>query len=438
MQTFAAPKPSLSKAGDALENEADRIARQAVRHGLSAASDPYRTMTAARAEHAETRALHEGGRPLSPPQRAFFEPRFGHDFSSVRIHADERAAASAQRLHARAYTTSESIVFGSGAFEPATVEGRHLLAHELAHVVQQRTSRAPQALVQRQEFGPEATGAPATWQADVRAATTSAARANCLQVALGLTVADKTADSAGDASPSAAHLVAYTSAAPAVNYDDALASKTSPVDHHPLASDAGYTVRWGNRVYIVLGPKAIKETDFFASRTTLNHELEHVRQWQSGSRLAGNESELDAWTSTFVRDFHRSYILKQKPPSTVRVQYAPAWAPLLFYYSKSDVSAAQKDACAARITAYYNATIQPHAGNAAVFRFWVHRSLRSETPDLAQRLNADLHLGIDPTADSATTRQFPLGSLPTLTYASAPVVDQPSGVGAPAPPARKP
>lgn len=81
--------------------------------------------------------LAQGGAPLEPATRQFMESRFGHDFGSVRIHADVQAAASAQSVGARAYTVGEDLVFNRGQYEPATPAGRHLLAHELTHVVQQ-------------------------------------------------------------------------------------------------------------------------------------------------------------------------------------------------------------------------------------------------------------------------------------------------------------
>jgi hypothetical protein len=65
------------------------------------------------------------------------EPRFGHDFSQVRVHTDASAALSARTLHARAYTMGSHVAFAGNQFSPATTEGRRLLAHELAHVIQQ-------------------------------------------------------------------------------------------------------------------------------------------------------------------------------------------------------------------------------------------------------------------------------------------------------------
>lgn len=84
--------------------------------------------------------LNSPGQPLDAGSRAFFEPRFGHDFGHVRIHADGLAATSARAVDAQAYTVKEHIAFGPGQYAPATLRGRKLLAHELTHVMQQSTS----------------------------------------------------------------------------------------------------------------------------------------------------------------------------------------------------------------------------------------------------------------------------------------------------------
>jgi hypothetical protein len=82
--------------------------------------------------------LSSSGHPLDPDTRSFMEPRFGHNFASVRVHHNSKAAESARAVNARAYTFGQSIVFGAGNFAPATSKGRELLAHELAHTIQQR------------------------------------------------------------------------------------------------------------------------------------------------------------------------------------------------------------------------------------------------------------------------------------------------------------
>jgi hypothetical protein len=80
--------------------------------------------------------LRSSGRPLDAATRAFFEPRFGHDFSKVRLHTDGRAAESARAVNALAYTVGQDIAFGEGQYAPLAAEGRRLLAHELTHIVQ--------------------------------------------------------------------------------------------------------------------------------------------------------------------------------------------------------------------------------------------------------------------------------------------------------------
>ena len=78
-----------------------------------------------------------GGTPLDAGVRSVMEGRFGHDFSAVRVHADSAANESAAAIGARAYTFGRDIVFGAGRYDPQSAAGRRLLAHELAHVVQQ-------------------------------------------------------------------------------------------------------------------------------------------------------------------------------------------------------------------------------------------------------------------------------------------------------------
>ena len=85
--------------------------------------------------------LNSPGQALDSSTRAFMEPRFRHDFSGVRVHTDQRAAESARAVNAAAYTVGQNIVFTDQRFRPNEAGGRHLLAHELAHVVQQRSGR---------------------------------------------------------------------------------------------------------------------------------------------------------------------------------------------------------------------------------------------------------------------------------------------------------
>jgi hypothetical protein len=109
---------------------------------------------------ANIRALQGGGSPLPPATRAFFEPRFGADFSQVRVHTGARAAETAKSINARAFTVGRDIAFGTGQCAPESPEGRRLFAHELTHVVQQAAG-INRAIVYLQPQGPTDTpGSP--------------------------------------------------------------------------------------------------------------------------------------------------------------------------------------------------------------------------------------------------------------------------------------
>lgn len=91
--------------------------------------------------------LYSPGQPLDVPTRTFMERRLGHDFSQVRVHSDAKAVAAAQAIQARAFTFGRDIVFGAQEYRSGATRGKHLLAHEFAHVVQQTQS---EPVVQRE------------------------------------------------------------------------------------------------------------------------------------------------------------------------------------------------------------------------------------------------------------------------------------------------
>lgn len=154
----------LGGAQDEAEKQADRLAAQALSKAAPAGTDaafpdagraavrralapaPEEGLRApAEEEQAlpdslerEITALQSGGQPLPPPLRSDMEGRFGMDLSGVRIHTDPRAAALNEALHAHAFAVGEHIAFNEGRFQPHSEAGRFLLAHELAHVAQQR------------------------------------------------------------------------------------------------------------------------------------------------------------------------------------------------------------------------------------------------------------------------------------------------------------
>jgi hypothetical protein len=94
-------------------------------------------------------SLEGGGEPLSLAVRNFMEPRFGHDFSHVRVHADAKANQVARAVTAHAFTVGRNVAFAAGQYAPQTPIGQRLLAHELTHVMQQdyRPSRIQRKII---------------------------------------------------------------------------------------------------------------------------------------------------------------------------------------------------------------------------------------------------------------------------------------------------
>jgi hypothetical protein len=151
--------------GDPHEQEADRVAEQVMRMPLPGPGDECGCRGGAAGGQVQRRAsaggraagtvpplvervLRSPGQPLDASTRAFMEPRFGRDFSRVRIHSDAEASRSAASVNALAYAVGPHVVMGAGQYAPATPHGRRLLGHELTHVVQQ--SAAGAAALQRQ------------------------------------------------------------------------------------------------------------------------------------------------------------------------------------------------------------------------------------------------------------------------------------------------
>ena len=180
--------PAIGRADDPAEAEADRAADQVMRGvtpqitgnapslrrecAACETEDQLHKTADASGWHGAVSAppivgevLQTPGQSLAPATRGFMEQRFGHDFSRVRIHADGAASRSAEAVAARAYTVGSDVVFRRGEYAPEALAGRRLLAHELAHVVQQSKGGAPVPMVQRAPEDEGATGGEATGQA---------------------------------------------------------------------------------------------------------------------------------------------------------------------------------------------------------------------------------------------------------------------------------
>jgi hypothetical protein len=183
------PKLKVGAANDPLEREADAAAERVMRIGdgpscaFCRAGGGYESGPAAvrrapasargvmdlppEAED-QARRLTQGGEPLSGTVRASFEPRFGADFSGVRVHHDAAAAESARVLRARAWTLGNHIAFGAGQWAPGKAAGERLLAHELAHTLQQEGGSASAGLTTQLLSTGQSQGTPVTRPALMR------------------------------------------------------------------------------------------------------------------------------------------------------------------------------------------------------------------------------------------------------------------------------
>lgn len=145
-------KLTLSSPSDSYEREADRVADKVMSMNDSKVqtNSPITIQrkpessnnTQELSSHTESKinSLHGRGEPLSSQTRSYFEPRFGKDFSKVRVHTDSSSNALASSINARAFTKGNHIVFNKGEYSPHSISGKRLLGHELTHTLQQRGS----------------------------------------------------------------------------------------------------------------------------------------------------------------------------------------------------------------------------------------------------------------------------------------------------------
>lgn len=125
-QTAAPTRPNSAQESSSLLSSHVCIQRQAIGPGVEHGALPL-----------VKNVLNSPGRPLDAAVRDPMERHFGHDFSGVRIHTDQAAAESAGAIHANAYAAGSNLVFAAGKYALGSSAGHHLIAHELAHVVQQ-------------------------------------------------------------------------------------------------------------------------------------------------------------------------------------------------------------------------------------------------------------------------------------------------------------
>lgn len=146
-------EPSLRPKGDRIERDDHDLMGRAAAAGRTDVLGPAGMLGLQRAVgnagastlvEEERSPVHDvvgsgGGSPLDTETRTDMETRFGHDFGDVRVHTDGAAHDSAKSVNAQAYTVGSNIVFQRDKYDPGSDSGKHMLAHELTHVVQQRS-----------------------------------------------------------------------------------------------------------------------------------------------------------------------------------------------------------------------------------------------------------------------------------------------------------
>ena len=139
------PFLKVSNPGDSREREADRVAKAFSQNRISTPSNNDRWTSSIQRRKTDVQFNKSSesplgaGQPLPADVKSLFESRFEDDFSNVRIHTGSRGDKAAQTINAKAFTTGEDIGFRAGEYTPQTNSGKQLIAHELAHVVQQRS-----------------------------------------------------------------------------------------------------------------------------------------------------------------------------------------------------------------------------------------------------------------------------------------------------------
>jgi hypothetical protein len=320
------------------------------------------------------------GQPLDAGIRLPVERAYGRDFSDVRVHTDAAAGALSDRMGARAFTVNADIAFSPGEYQPDSMAGSALIAHELAHVgqldgdgsssvaaLEEDADRAAVGAVvsrwsdhdgsgldafmprlrsglrlqrcagaqARPAAAPQSCAAltPDQWGAAVEAARalSGTARGSAMtQLAqqavceLGIGVRQ-----AGTAHADAVHPDDYAET-PVLNFDAGLNDKTrwrtSPDrDPRPMGSNPGYNFRAGARRFAIIGPNALNPNTWLTTRQYAQHELSLVAMPQGGR--TNDDLELEQWTQDFRSYFHQYALLP--------IPQRPTWTPLSTYYDRA-------------------------------------------------------------------------------------------------------
>jgi hypothetical protein len=359
------------------------------------------------------------GKPLDVATRQVLEPIFRRTLDRVRVHTEPDAVSAVLDVGAKGITHGHDIHFGPTGYDPGSSAGRQLIAHEVAHVVQQtappgpavsaqtaeeEAQRAAQLAAVGQPLDFELSSAetapafyPGTWSDDVNAAQklTGPAQATAMLtlVKRALSASSISVNMAGSTSPAGIDPADYL-AAPVINFDPHLNSKQSwPAvaggSTRKLSANYGYSFSHGGKAYAIIGPKAIDAQTEIFTQMAVGHELAHALRFSASkaagsARVPGADEELQTWTQDFVTYFHRLH------------HYGPQWLSLINYYE--DATATARGAACSALVGYYNAPPVPAADVPAIkaaFERWLRRRLSDQGgKQLIQDLSSKLGIAL--------------------------------------------
>jgi hypothetical protein len=427
--TAPSTRLAVSTPGDRWEREADRAADEVLagrarptlttvatpplqREGHGAAS---MSSSHANADAAVHTTLGSAGAPLDGATRSFMETRFHHDFSPVRIHSDAAAAASARAVGAHAYTVGQHIVFGAGQGATGSPAGQRLLAHELAHTVQQRQGGTPWLA---RQCDPAWAALP--WSQRVTnakaapASTGNGCIADMLDEALSgnVTVLDKSNDRANVNQAIAAGLYAESGSLSdtQVNFDANLNRKLRNSGLYGFSTFRTHSATPNEiRIFIFLGRNALNEISPQFTQMAFEHESAHawdfLRDWavQGGSpHSATPGEELAIYAEGFSHHFLDMWTLDNTAPGSF--QMAESFAPLVGNFAQA--STVEQNNAFESIRMFHKVRIQGQPCNEMKFKIWLQSLLnqRGGGGPLATRLNGLPGMGL--TAGTAPSTFF--------------------------------
>src|SRR5262249_47581838 len=340
--------------------------------------------------------------------RAFMEPRFGQDFSQVRVHADETAARSAASVQALGYTVGNHVVFGDGQYAPRNAAGQQLLAHELAHTVQQGRGGA------RIDRQCDPAWAGLDWSArvsNVRAMANGTPRDQCMtdmidEALTGNVIMHESTNTRATLAAAIAHgdyTEMGTIADLHVNFDRNLNAKT------------GNASQWGEtrfitptpnsiEIYIVLGPRALHPVGPQHTRMAFDHETSHAThfliQFATGTPHAATAGEeLAIHTEGFSLYFLDLWTIDNAAGS---FQISNTFSPIFTNFGGATPQ--QQDAAFDSIKMFFDVRITPIPCNLMKFKIWLQMMQNAQPANdaLIARINALPGLGLTRTPSPST------------------------------------